>query len=234
MPPPEATIQVAIGWRNAPTGRGTYVVDELDHAGSPDLPAIRVRIKLRGSGAAKRSQSYHQATVRVIVPIIATRHVISPVVASDLSGTALPHIDQTQEPDWHFLTRPAERCDAIATVKAGRLLFFKRGSARTAGRIQLPGIVITRRKGDTHRWTLAKRDAYAGVIAEWHDQASGERKEVVPGGSKTATSACAVSMRTSSRPGTAPIASWRASSAAPRSWSTPWPRAGRISRRRPR
>jgi hypothetical protein len=96
------------------------VVDELEHAGAPDQLTIRARsADFRDSSTAKRSQSYHQVTLGAIVSTVAARHALSPVVASDLSGTALPHIDQIQESDWHFLTLLAERYDAIATVKAG-------------------------------------------------------------------------------------------------------------------
>ena len=81
----------------------------------------------------------------------------------------------------HFLTRLAERFDAVATVKAGRLLFIPAGQATTATGAEIPPIVIRRRDGDQHRYSSSDRENYTGVIAAWNDVSGGRRKEVIAG-----------------------------------------------------
>ncbi|MBS8268593.1 hypothetical protein DYI26_07605 [Halomonas litopenaei] len=79
----------------------------------------------------------------------------------------------------HFLTRLAERYDAIATVKAGRLLFIPEGTGTTAGGTEIPTILLTRQAGDQHRYSVTDCDAYTGVVAQWHDEGAAEPREVV-------------------------------------------------------
>nr|WP_242495831.1 contractile injection system protein, VgrG/Pvc8 family [Salinicola tamaricis] len=98
----------------------------------------------------------------------------------------MAHLDQTEESDMHFLTRLAERFDAVATVKAGRLLFIPAGQATTATGAEIPPIVIRRRDGDQHRYSSSDRENYTGVIAAWNDVSGGRRKEVIAGENENA------------------------------------------------
>ncbi|SDJ88461.1 phage late control D family protein [Billgrantia gudaonensis] len=185
LPPRGAELQLAIGWHGEGlVERGTYIVDEVEHSGSPDTLSIRARsADMREGLPGKRSQSWHELTLEEILATIAGRHGIEPVIGDTLGGIYLDHIDQTEESDLHFLTRLAERYDAVATVKAGRLLFTAAGQAQTASGLALPTLTLTRRDGDQHRYTEADRDAYSGVIAQWHDPDAAEKREVVAGSS---------------------------------------------------
>lgn len=79
----------------------------------------------------------------------------------------LPHIDQSQESDAVFLTRLADRDGATVSVKAGKLLFLKAGSALTASGKPIPQMTLTRSDGDRHQFAIADRGAYTGVTAKW-------------------------------------------------------------------
>ncbi|MCK7114468.1 phage late control D family protein, partial [Enterobacter bugandensis] len=61
--------------------------------------------------------------------------------------------------------------------KDGNLLFIRQGQGRTASGKPLPVITITRQAGDGHRFTLADRDAYTGVIASWLHTREPKKKE---------------------------------------------------------
>lgn len=65
----------------------------------------------------------------------------------------------------------------VASVKDGNLLFIRQGQGRTASGKPLPVITITRQAGDGHRFTLADRDAYTGVIASWLHTREPKKKE---------------------------------------------------------
>ena len=94
-----------------------------------------------------------------------------------LKGLLIDHIDQANESDLAFLTRLAGQCDAIATVKSGRLMFIKAGQGTTASGQPLPAITITRQDGDQHRFSVADRDAYTGVTAYWQDNKAAEKRK---------------------------------------------------------
>lgn len=183
IPSRGAILSLALGYAGDLLDRGSYTVSEVEHSGTPDALVIRARsADLRaGPWLQKRTQSWHDSTVGAIVREIAGRQSLQAIVASDLAGIAAEHWDQSQESDAALLTRLADRYDAVATVKAGRLLFAPLGRGLSASGQPLPEIRLTRRDGDRHRWTLAERDAYTGVVAEWKDTRAAERKEAVAG-----------------------------------------------------
>ncbi|MGE8028857.1 contractile injection system protein, VgrG/Pvc8 family [Enterobacter mori] len=79
----------------------------------------------------------------------------------------VPHIDQSQESDAAFLARLAERNGASVSVKYGKLLFLKAGSAVTASGKAIPQMTVKRGDGDRHQFAIADREAYTGVMAKW-------------------------------------------------------------------
>lgn len=95
----------------------------------------------------------------------------------DLSDKPVEHIDQTNESDGSFLMRLARQYGAIASVKNGNLLFIRQGQGKSATGKPLPVITITRKDGDSHRFTLADRGAYTGVIASWLHTREPAKKE---------------------------------------------------------
>lgn len=176
-------IQLAIGWRGEPlTQRGTFIVDEVEHTGAPDMLTIRASsANLRDQFPVKRTQSWHRTTIGDIVTTIAKRHDLNPSMGQQLRIIGVSHIDQTDESDINFLTRLAERYDAVTTVKAGNLLFIPAGQATTANGLEIPPIIIRRQDGDQHRYSVTDRDSYSGVIAAWHDTDGAQRRDVIAG-----------------------------------------------------
>ncbi|WP_237673677.1 contractile injection system protein, VgrG/Pvc8 family [Vreelandella profundi] len=183
IPPTGAEITLAIGWKGQPlVERGTFTVDEVEHTGAPDTLSIRASsADLRQGLPGKRTQSWDDITVRDIIDTIAARHDLTPSVSVTLAGVRIVHIDQTDESDLSFLTRLANRFDAIATVKSGNLLFITTGEATTASGEAIPPITLRRQDGDQHRYIKADRDAYTGVTALWNNKAHATREAVSVG-----------------------------------------------------
>ncbi|GAB7396098.1 hypothetical protein OUHCRE2_26890 [Enterobacter asburiae] len=98
---------------------------------------------------------------------IAARNKLTASVADTLKAVAVPHIDQSQESDAVFLSRLAERNGASVSVKAGKLLFLKAGSGKTASGKPIPQMTLERGDGDRHQFAIADREAYTGVTAKW-------------------------------------------------------------------
>lgn len=183
LPPGGAELHLAFGWvEDGLVDKGRYTVDEITHSGTPDQLTLRARsADMRQTLPGKRSQSWHDTTAGEIVTTIAKRHGLTPVLGRHLSSVRVNHLDQTEESDLNFLTRLGERFDAIAAVKAGRLLFTAAGEGRTASGNAMPVVTLTRRDGDQHRYRMTERDTYTGVKAFWNDENGAKRQEVIAG-----------------------------------------------------
>ncbi|HIC8602021.1 phage late control D family protein [Citrobacter freundii] len=179
LPRRGAVIQLALGWKGQPLfPKGAFTVDEIEHSGAPDRLTIRARsADFRETLNTRREKSWHQTTVGEVVKEIAARHNLKVALGKDLTDKALDHLDQTNESDASFLMKLARQYGAIASVKDGNLLFIRQGQGRTASGKPLPVITITRKAGDGHRFTLADRGAYTGVIASWLHTREPRKKE---------------------------------------------------------
>lgn len=180
LPRKGATMQAWLGWRGEPmVDKGTYTIDELEHSGAPDQLSIRGKAAdLRGSLNKSREQSYHNQTLGDILAAIAARNGVALTVNPEWAAEMLPHTDQQNESDVAFISRLAKDYDAIATIKQGALLFIKAGLGKSASGKALPGVIITRNSGDSHRFSVADRDTYSGVVAYWQDNKSGKKQTV--------------------------------------------------------
>ena len=178
-------LRVAIGWLDSGLiEKGRFRVDEVEHSGSPDIITIRARsADLTHPLRTRRERSWHAVTLGDVVRNIAGEHGLQPRIAGKLSSIAIPHLDQVNESDVHLLSRLGQRFDAVATVKAGALLFAPIGSGTTPSGIALPSAQITRRDGDQHRYSLADRDTYSGVRAYWNHKPGANRRSVLVGDS---------------------------------------------------
>lgn len=183
LPPRGARVRLALGWAGDPLeDKGEYIVDELEHSGTPDRLLIRARsADLRSGISTKKERSWHGVTLGELVRSVAAQNGLQPVVGKDLDTEPLDHLDQTAESDANLLSRLAEDFGAIATVKAGRLLFVRAGQAATASGQPLPAITLTRDQGDGHRFAVADRAAYTAVQANYNDPRKAERAFVLVG-----------------------------------------------------
>ena len=100
---------------------------------------------------------------------VAADHGLDPAVASDLSGVALPHIDQFNESDMHLLTRIARDHDAIAKANAGKLVFAHKGQGKTVSGKAMPTIAVVPNEGTTFSVDIESRTNFNTVIALWRD-----------------------------------------------------------------
>ncbi|WP_029687045.1 phage late control D family protein [Tatumella saanichensis] len=179
LPRRGAVIQLSLGWKGQLLyPKGGFTVDEIEHSGTPDCLTIRARsADFRETLNTRREKSWHQTTVGDVVKELANRHNLKTALDKEMAAEILEHMDQTSESDASFLMRLAREYGAIASVKNGYLLFLRQGQGRTASGKSLPVIIITRQAGDGHRFTLADRDAYTGVIASWLDTQKPQDKE---------------------------------------------------------
>lgn len=183
IPREGAVLRVAIGWQGEGlVDKGSYTVDEVEHSGTPDIISIRARsANLTRAMRTRAERSYHATTLGDVLGQIAGRHGLQVRLDPALAARAVPHLDQTNESDVHLLTRLARRHDAVATIKAGTLLFAPIGKGQTASGTPLPDASLTRRAGDKHRYSVPARDNYSGARATWSDRQGARQRDVLAG-----------------------------------------------------
>lgn len=161
--------------------QGTYHVDEIGHAGTPDVISVVARsAKLTGQLRTRKERSWNKTTVGEIVRKIAGEHQLTPKIAASLDALPVTYLAQT-ESDIALLRRLGRMWDAVATVKAGNLVFSPIGKTQTASGKTLDTLTIVRANGDRHRYHVADRDTYTGVRAHWHDVDAAHSRAVLAG-----------------------------------------------------
>lgn len=184
LPPRNATISLALGWKGAPLiDKGQYSVDEVQFSGgasSADKLTIRARAAdLKGTFTEQKERSFHKKKLGEIVNEIAQGNKLKSQVAKELASRLIDHIDQTNESDINLLSRLAEEHGAMCTVKNGTLLFMPLGQGKTASGKPIPLRKITRKSGDSYAFSIAESENYKAVRVYWHDTATGKRGEII-------------------------------------------------------
>ncbi len=183
IPKKGVTLSVSIGYAGeSMVDRGTFVIGEVAHTGPPDYLILGGKSgDMDGSGIKEgKEKNWRKTTIGAIIKSIASTHKLEAVVNDTLANVAIEHMNQT-ESDAHFLTRLGEEHDAIATIKAGRLVFAPKGDGKSATGRVLPAVLIRRTDQDTHDWKAADSGRYTGVRASWHSSKKGKRENVVVG-----------------------------------------------------
>lgn len=183
IPPDGAELEVWLGYREAGLQKmGTFVVEEVTLTEPP------LRITVRGQASAleksidhralqaSRNRSWHNQKLGEIVERIAKEHGYTPVIAPELYGKQIDHIDQTNESDLHLITRLAERFGATAKPVERRLVFGVRGASATLTGKPAPRVAVHRSQCSKWSATFKKRKAFNKVLARWHDAAAAVEK----------------------------------------------------------
>jgi len=182
LPARGVKLALYLGYQGNPLiDKGLFVVAEVSYSGAPDTVTIRATgADFKNGMKVRRDCSYHDTTLRQIIEQIAGLHGLSCLVTHELAEIAINHIDQT-ESDINFLTRLADENGAIATIKKGTILFMTAGRAVSASGKPLPVFTITRQSGDSHHYSVADRDSYDAVAANYLNTDSKKGGKVVFG-----------------------------------------------------
>lgn len=188
IPRPGVRLHLALGWAQGSDvtvgliDKGEYIVDAVEHGGSPDVLTLRARAAdLGGDVRTRQEKSWRDSTLGTIVRDIAGRNKLTPRVADKLAGIVIPSAVQSRESDLAFLRRLGKEHDAVATIKAGALIFSPIGAGMTPSGKAIPAATIRRRDGDGHRFSIETQEEVTGVEASYHDLGSGKKKRVTAG-----------------------------------------------------
>lgn len=188
LPRPGAVLTLALGWKQGRdvtpglVGKGSFKVDEIEHSGPPDEIRLRARsADFTSAVRLRREQNWHETTLGAVLSDVAGRNGLSARIAPELAAVAVPTLYQSRESDTALLRRLGTEHDAVATIKAGCLIFTRKGAGTTPGGKPIPLLTIHRKEGDRHRWSRQTQDEKAGVTAYWHDTGEAKRQSVTVG-----------------------------------------------------
>jgi len=189
MPPTGVTLKVALGWERGPAGlpiglidKGDFIVDERSAAGPPDTIRIRARsADLRGNFRVRRERAFVGQSVGYVVKLLAAENGLTERIDPDLAGETIEALGHGAKSDAALLQDLGRRFDAVATVKGGYLIFSAIGKGETATGLKIPALSIARRDCGGFRFEEADRGQYGGVVAKWHNIATGQQEKVVAG-----------------------------------------------------
>lgn len=181
LPPKSAEITIALGYiETGVVDKGSYKITEVSWSGAPDTLHITAQSADTSDRFSEaKEKSWHKTSLKEIIESIAAANGYTPIIGKAYQDEKIDHIDQSNESDAAFLSRLAERYDAIATVKHGRLLFVSSGEATTASGQPLPTIRITRNSGDQYTFRYSNTESYNAVRAYYIDRQTGKKHEVV-------------------------------------------------------
>ncbi len=189
IPKSGAELKVSLGWargNHLPLGlidMGTFRVDEARWSGALDKVTIRARsADFTDALRIRRERSFVEATVRDVISAIAGDNGLSIAIDAALGGKAILALGPGAKSDAALLRLLGKRFDAVATIKNGTLIFAPMGSGKAPGGGKLPSETLDRSITNSAEYQRIERETYGGVIAVWHDRASGERKQVQVGG----------------------------------------------------
>ncbi|HFC8507211.1 TPA: contractile injection system protein, VgrG/Pvc8 family [Neisseria subflava] len=181
LPPKSAEMTIALGYlETGIVDKGSYKITEISWSGAPDTLHITAQSADTSDRFSEaKEKSWHKTSLKEIIESIAATNGYTPIIGKAYQDEKIDHIDQSNESDAAFLSRLAERYDAIATVKHGRLLFVSSGEATTASGQPLPTIRITRNSGDQYAFRYSNTESYNAVRAYYIDKQTGKKHEVV-------------------------------------------------------
>lgn len=181
-------ITFALGWQGEPLkNMGTFKVDETTWCNNP------AQIEIAASSAdftadmrIRRERSWRNTTLGAVLSDIAAGGGLKTSIAEGLANKPVKMLAQSRESDLALMRRLGRDYDAVATIKAGSLIFAPIGSGKTASGKALPSLKLADTMGDRITIKSASRGDYGGVTATWHDGNAAERKTVTVGEKKGA------------------------------------------------
>lgn len=195
IPDTGAELELFLGYDGAATRIGMFVVDQVECSGWPGVMTIKAHAApFEGTKAGKtnlqtqKTRSWAKGTtLGAIVEKIAGEHGMAPAVATSLASIALPHTDQSDESDMHFLVRIARKYDAVVKPGGGSLVLAKRGETKTVTGKQMPTVTLAPGDVSDFTWRIEKRNVAGMVVAYYHATKNSKRIETKVGAGEPVT-----------------------------------------------
>ncbi|OKP66785.1 late control protein [Ensifer adhaerens] len=166
VPDKGARITVRFGFRDGGSWKmGVFVFEKASIEGGADGERITLSCRsadMRSDVKEPLSEHFDDATVGEIVADLAKRHGYGSKVSPELASIKLDYIARTGQSAVDFLTRLADRTNAMFAVKDNKFLFLTRGG--------LPPVTIDKHDCESWNFTVEPRPKYGKVSCGWYDR----------------------------------------------------------------
>lgn len=184
LPEKGEILSVALGYRGKLREMGKFVIDTISVQGPPDTITLNGKAAPFTAAAGfkpfqtRKTRSWDGVTLGNLVRTIAGEAGMTAAVSTEYDGWLLQHLDQTNESDMNLLTRLARDWKAIMKPTFGKLVFVKRGEAKSVTGKAVGGLTITRADCSKYSASLGQRTKFAKVRTKFHDAETGKSKRV--------------------------------------------------------
>ncbi|MCP4103276.1 MAG: phage late control D family protein [Lentisphaerae bacterium] len=187
LPRKGVKLYVTVGYAGALIPKGAFTVDKVTLSG----PSPTMTITARGANLSRelrepKNRSWHEVTFGELLNRIADEHNMSAKTPENLQSIYIPHTDQTDESDAHFLTRLAAEHNAVLKPNGNYLMLVNIGKNKSSSGRELSMIIIRNTEVTSWRGEIPDRDRYASVVATYTDKAQGKEITVTAGEGKPA------------------------------------------------
>ncbi|MFV0576060.1 MAG: late control protein D [Vibrio sp.] len=193
LPPVDAVLRVSLGFNGVLFPQGAFTVDGRSCQGFPEVVTINATAAPLGGADAKssiqsqRTQSWEDITLEDLLKTVATRNSLKPLIAEELKGTVIKHLDQTAESDLALLTRLARQYSAVSKVSNENWMLMLTGAGKNASGTQtLPIRVIDKSQCSSYSYSDQSRTKVKSTVAKWHDKETGKKGTCKKGEGKPA------------------------------------------------
>lgn len=189
IPPTGAEMEIALGYGTASQVVGGYIVDEVEVSGPPGAMRITGYASAHGASdggksplTAQKTRSWPKGTtISALVASIAGQAGFRTAVSAEAGKVELEHLDQIDESDLNLLTRVSREHGLIFKPGGGALVVCQPGESTNAGGQPLPVVALTPKAVTRWSMRIARRDAYASVVASYRDFAGATPVDVEVG-----------------------------------------------------
>jgi len=181
IPRKGAVVDVKLGY-GAARSLGKFTVDKVACKFFPFSMSISGKSADLRSGKLKENQERHwdKTKLKDIVGELAKESGLEPSVDADIGEFEYEWVAQQDETNLQFLRRLEQRHNALFSIKSGKLIFAKRGSADSAsgkfgGTVVITPDILVQGSGS---FESNDRTKYKKVVAYHQDKGKAERVEV--------------------------------------------------------
>ncbi|MEB8638668.1 contractile injection system protein, VgrG/Pvc8 family [Cronobacter muytjensii] len=190
VPAAGVIVQLGLGFGSELVNKGSFVVDGATSGGEPRIVEFTAKAAplnaTRGAGAvqSKKTRSWVNKTIDDIVSAVASEQGLTARVSTRYANQVIEQLDQVGESDASLITRLAARVDAVSKMTGGYWTFLPRGAGESASGKPLQHVVIKREQTSNWSYTRQSRTGDGGggsngtFVVKYHDQASGQIKEL--------------------------------------------------------
>jgi phage protein D len=187
LPSSGAKLEVAIGYDGNNQRVGSFVVDEVQVEGPPDIVTVTASstpfVNDRGGGGqasftSRKSRSFEGKTLGEIVRTVASDCGLTPAVDSELASVTVPYVEQVDESDANLLIRLARRFGGVLKPADGRLVLASEAGGRS---VSGQSLEITLTPAEITSWRVkigGKNQGITKVKAKRHDYQAADVEEI--------------------------------------------------------